>query len=135
MAPSSSIVSRGVYDSLQEQLRDPNGTQNPVFYGVTIPFYIFMVPIFFARMYTRIFPTRRLWWDDFFIAIAFVSTLYWNFGCQISITNLTNARIKHSQMLQTVLFGLALRITTLTGGHHIVFVPVDKLASAFKLGF
>jgi hypothetical protein len=73
MAPQMGSIN---YDSLTGQLHDPNGTQNPILYGVTIPFYVVTVPVFFARIYTRAFPTWRLWWDDLFIALAFVSRFW-----------------------------------------------------------
>jgi hypothetical protein len=70
MAPGSPITISPA--SLESQLHDPNGTKDPLFFGFIIPLYIIMVPIFFARMYTRTFPVSRLWWDDLFIAVAFV---------------------------------------------------------------
>lgn len=54
---------------------DPNETRNAEFLGGTIPFFVLMVLIYGARMYSRLRPVVNIFPDDVVITLAFVRGL------------------------------------------------------------
>jgi len=107
-------------------MNDANESSNPVFIGATVPFFVIMVLLYSARIYSRVKPVVNLHWDDFFITLAIVGALL-IFDKLYLITR--------CQVIEIIAYSLELRINDITGGRHIQFINLDAMMEGSKNGF
>jgi hypothetical protein len=64
----------GTTQHTRRNMLNPTESHNGLFVAVTLPFLLLAIFFYVARIYSRIKPAVRLYWDDYTITLAFV----WN---------------------------------------------------------
>jgi hypothetical protein len=85
---------------------DPNATHLPVFIATTTPFAILALFFYCARIYSRLAPSMRLYWDDYVITVGVIATF--------------------------LTWGVAIGLESVTGSKHIEYISLANIEQGLK---
>jgi hypothetical protein len=82
----------------------------------TSPFAALATLFWLARLYSRVVPKVRLYWDDYLISLSWV-------GCR----HRTENNVNQQQAFSITGWGVGLGIEHVTGARHIQFIPIPAI--------
>jgi hypothetical protein len=63
----------------------PDVSKAPLLVGITALLHLISLSLFGGRIYTRVRPTVRLGWDDYFMTAAVVRSSIWETGDDVAV--------------------------------------------------